>query len=476
MVKQRFLIIVLLVLVYVTTYAQMQGLGCVYDPEIDGKVPLRPRLMTRDYTSLPKSYSLKQYCPEPRSQGQYGTCTAWSTTYAARTICEAISYGWTNKDSITKEAFAPIFIYKQMNNRPGCEEGTSIAEALGLLKSKGAPKLRSFDVLCEDYIPAPLFNEASNYKIDDFSSLFYSYSGYLVDKVSAVKKALTEDHPVVFAMDVYESFDKSTDVWNGVKDVLRGSHAMCVVGYDDEKYGGAFEILNSWGTWWASSGYVWIRYEDFNNNAKYAYDVYLKKNVRPNPIPVPIQKKYSMSGDMYIIERDGGGSSMVISEDTYDIPSYYVSEEFHSGKKFRLHVSNHEPAWVYVIASDMDNNVTKLFPYADNISAYLNYAENNIAIPDETHEFELDATTGVDYFCVLYSQEELDFNDVVEKIRQADGSFYEKLVYALGDKLAPKEDTRYVLNDIGFSAKTDYPVVPLVVEIYHKDINVNYRQ
>lgn len=485
----RLYIIAVLVLVSVSTNAQKLGLGCVYKPEIDGKVPLRPRLMTRDYTVLPKAYSLKKYCPIPKSQEQYGTCTAWSTTYGARTICEAISNGWNNKDYITQEAFSPIFIYKQLDLQPGCKEGVSVAEALGLLKSKGAPKLRSFDVLCAEYVPNILYAEAFNYKIDDYTTLFNKYTGVVSDKISVVKKALAEDHPVVFAMDVYESFDNCTDLWDGVKDVLRGGHAMCVIGYDDDRYGGAFEIMNSWGTWWASDGFVWIKYEDFRKSADYAYDVYLKKkaqpipipnpipkpNPEPTPIPEPIEMKYSMSGDLSIVERDGSGSPLVVNDDVDDIPFYFITEDYPSGKKFRLSVSNHEPAWVYVIASDMQNNVTKLFPYADNISAYLNYSENNITIPDESHEFELDTTPGIDYFCVLYSQEELDVNHIVEGIRQADGSFYDKLKTVLGDKLAPKEDVRYIMNDIGFSAKTNCPVVPLVVEISHQEIKVDYQ-
>ena len=128
-----------------------------------------------------------------------------------------------------------------------------------------------------------------------------------------------------------------------------------------------------------------------------------------------------------------------------------MTEDYPSGKKFRLSVSNHEPAWVYVIASDLQNNVTKLFPYADNISAYLNYSENNIAIPDESHEFELDATLGIDYFCVLYSQEELNINNLVDEISRANGTFYDKLKTVLGDKLASKKDVRYIQNDIGFT-------------------------
>ena len=484
MTKNMLYLAALFVLVCISANAQEQGLGCVYMPEIDGKVPFSPQLMTRDYTVLPKRYSIKNYCPTPKSQEQYGTCTSWATTYAARTIAEAISYGWTNTDSITKEAFSPIFVYKQIVKSPDCQEGSSVAAALSLLQTKGVPKLRSFDVRCADYIPDSLFAEALNYRIDNYTTLFNDYSSsYTYDKVQRVKKAIAEDRPVVFAMDVYVSFDKCDSLWNGVNDVFRGSHAMCVVGYDDEKYGGAFEIMNSWGTDWAHNGYVWVKYEDFRNGADYAYDVYLKKKNHPSPtpipnpepIPIPIHKKYSMSGDMFIVESDGGGSPLTAIDDCAEIPFYYLNEDYPSGKKFRLVVSNHEAAWVYMIASDMENNVSKLFPYADNISAYLNYSENNIALPDETHEFELDATPGTDYFCVLYSQEELDINQIVTEISQANGSFYDKIRNVLGDKLAPKEDIRYVMNDMGFSAKTDKPVVPLIVEIPHQDIKVKYQ-
>jgi hypothetical protein len=152
-----------------------------------------------------------------------------------------------------------------------------------------------------------------------------------------------------------------------------------------------------------------------------------------------------------------------------------MAEDYMSGKRFRLVISNHEPAWVYVIASDLKNQVTKLFPYADNVSAYLNYSENDIALPDETHEFELDTTPGTDYFCVLYSQEELNINSIVKQIQSADGTFYQKLRKVLGNAMASKEDVRYVQNDIGFSAKTSKPIVPLVVEITHKAVNVNYQ-
>ena len=117
--------------------AQNVDSGCVYKSEIDGKAPLRPQLETRDYKVLPRQYSLKKYCPHPKSQSDYNTCTSWAAIYGARTICEAISNGWTNADSITQEAFSPLFIYKQVAASPDCKEGSSIGESLSLLMDKG---------------------------------------------------------------------------------------------------------------------------------------------------------------------------------------------------------------------------------------------------------------------------------------------------------------------------------------------------
>jgi len=447
------------------------GMGCVYDLEIDGKVPQRPQLLSRDYTNLPRQFSLKKYAPIPKSQGSYSTCSSWATTYAARTIAEAINNDWNNTDSITKEAFAPIFIYKQVEPYGECQKGSSIARSLQLLKEKGAPKLNSFSVLCADYIPDSLYVEAANYRIDDYTSLFNDYidSG---NKVLLTKKALVEGHPVVMAIKSYNSFDNiyKSDMWNGLQDSLVGGHAMCIVGYDDDNYGGAFEIMNSWGTYWANGGYVWVKYDDFCKNVELAYDVYVKRKEKPQP--VPIQKKYTMDGEMALAILQGSAVLLVQYSEANGIPHYIPTEELLSGSKFGLYVNNQEPAWVYAIASDLHNNVTKLFPYADNISAYMNYSQNNIYIPDEEHEFVLDATAGTDYFCVLFSKEELDINNIVAQMKISEGTFYKKLSKVLGDKLVPQNEVQHDKNSISFRAKSDHTVVPLVVEIFHKDINV----
>ena len=50
-----------------------------------------------------------------------------------------------------------------------------------------------------------------------------------------------------------------------------GGHAMCVVGYDDKKFGGAFLIMNSWGPNWGQNGFAWVRYQHFQYFVREAY-------------------------------------------------------------------------------------------------------------------------------------------------------------------------------------------------------------
>ena len=38
---------------------------------------------------------------------------------------------------------------------------------------------------------------------------------------------------------------------------------MTIIGYDDYKFGGSFEIMNSWGTDFGENGFLWIPYDKF---------------------------------------------------------------------------------------------------------------------------------------------------------------------------------------------------------------------
>ncbi|MCA9045881.1 MAG: hypothetical protein KDA69_16260, partial [Planctomycetaceae bacterium] len=83
--------------------------------------------------------------------------------------------------------------------------------------------------------------------------------------------------PAMFGFTVYSSI-YDHDVQNtgcipfpAATEGIEGGHAVCAVGYDDDKVitnpnnnestTGAFLIRNSWGTGWGESGYGWLPYE-----------------------------------------------------------------------------------------------------------------------------------------------------------------------------------------------------------------------
>ena len=149
------------------------------------------------------------------------------------------------------------------------------------------------------------------------------------------------------------------------------------------------------------------------------------------------------------------------------IGKYRLSDSYISGTRYRMYISNNEPAYVYIIGSDLSGILTKVFPSKDNISAALTYKSNHIAIPDEHYYIELDNTKGTDYMCVLYSKDALDINTIINQMRGIKGSFYDKL-NVLNDLLITGTDVTYGQKEIRFLALSQKTVVPIVIEIPHK--------
>lgn len=440
------------------------GMGCL--PETDVvSIPKQAQLMERDLNNLPSSYSLLQYCPTPQSQGQYGTCTSWATAYAFRTILEAINRGWTNKEQITREAYSPLFIYAQIKDRNDvdCSRGSCISHAMKLMRDVGNVKKSMFDVMCADVVSNSLRENAAVHKIGSFSALV-SYGQYVIEpvKVSLVKKALSENQPVVVGMQIYPSFNNSKDYWSGeMIGPPLGGHAMCVIGYDDNKYGGAFLFQNSWGERWGNGGYTWVKYSDFCKTVNQAYSGALPYT------PSPIIKKNILKGELGL--QLSTGSSMQAILNTSDVLSHYdIRGSFMSGTRYRLYLTNYNPAYVYIIGSDNNSNTSQIFPPRDDISAALTYNQSHIAIPDETYYIEMDDNVGTDYMCVLYSKHELDIKNILNSIQNGPGSIYEKVKRALGGTVAPNTDITFNKNRILFEAVTNGTVVPIIVAINHK--------
>ena len=454
--------------------AQTHPRGLDFDDASYARAPKKATL-TRALDTLPAKASIKDYAPYPKSQGQYGTCTAWASAYCGRTLVDAIRNNWTNRDSITAHAYSPAFLFRLLRPDDGsCTGGSSIESAFGLMKNKGSLHYNDLPLPCVPSLNSDELGKASTSLLKDYARLFDIGSSENI-KIQATKKSLAEKKPVVIGMLCPPSFDNAYHCWQPTEEPLPsyGGHAMCVVGYDDSQYGGAFEIQNSWGDNWGNEGYVWIRYADFARFVRYGYEFVDLPDPKPNvpdisgSIKLVLSTGAQMPANLLISTR--GLKVVPVNKTPEPLTIYQTADTYTSGTNFRIYISNNEPAYVYAISSDLSNQVTKIFPYQDGISAALTYKKNDVALPDEDHYIQFDNNAGKDFLCVLYSRNELDINAIIAKIAAEQGTFNERVFKVTGDRLVAPSDIKFTNDKIAFSGFSNgKDVIALMVELDHK--------
>ena len=243
-------------------------LSAILDEAAYSRLPKKAPLASRAYEGLPKSYSLKQHAPLPGDQTDYGTCVAWASAYAARTISESVALDRKNQTDTTQNAFSPVYVYRSIRpDDPECLKGAAIYWALDLMKDSGAVKMVDSEYTVDfPLVDLSWYDESKKYPIADYVTLFSQEERSKPGMVArTVKKSLTEGKPIVIGMNTPYSFMLADSVWLPEENpgYYYGGHAMCVIGYDDEKNGGAFEVINSWGGEWGNGGFMWIPYRSF---------------------------------------------------------------------------------------------------------------------------------------------------------------------------------------------------------------------
>jgi hypothetical protein len=445
-------------------FPQSYGMGAVLDSEAYNNVP--QRAATRDVTPLPRSASLKQYSPVPGSQGSYGTCVGWSTAYAARTISESVGLKRTDRELTTKNVFSPAHVYKNVSDNEG-KNGAVISYALDFIRDKGiAKRLSEESSMAFPSISLSLFASSDKYPIKDYVRLFMNSSGVpgtISERVPPVKKSLAEGKPVIIGMNCPDSFQRAKGVWKPTESPYEkyGGHAMCVVGYDDDMYGGAFEIQNSWGTYWGNEGYIWITYSDFASFVYHAYEI-IEDFLSYRNIA-------EFSGSVEIEMKDSTGKMEV----EFVNEGYYKTKSSHpSGTLFRYLMNCGKPAYLYAFAADA-NSFTRIFP-ADGFSAVLDYRENIFAFPPdrpgEIDWLELDNVAGTDYLVVLFSKQPLDINGIESRFMSARGNFAQRVEQAVGRNFIRPQNARYEKTRMAYIAQSSNvnAVFGLLLAIEHR--------
>lgn len=205
-------------------------------------------------SSLPTSVDNTSKFPTPGDQGHQGSCTAWAVGYAMASNNEHMKRSW-NINTVNHH-FSPSYIFNQLTDDDG--DGTTIIHAMSLVYNKGICPLTYWQYDETDYTTQPTAIQnaaASLYKLDTF----YSTTG-----TTNIKARIAQGYGVVVGIKVYPDLDdlsETNQIYDSTSGDSRGQHAICLIGYDDNKGSGAYKFINSWGTDWGVDGYGWISYD-----------------------------------------------------------------------------------------------------------------------------------------------------------------------------------------------------------------------
>ncbi len=297
-------------------------------------VPARIASITELPTAVDLTESFSMLAGQPSSagiapvgdQGTTNTCVGWATSYYYKTYQEWLEHGWAlqNPGPNYDHIFSPSFVYNQTADGstpgpgdPGCDAGAPIGSALDLIVNSGDLPISAFPwypTNCVIQPTDPQKDAALEYDGID-SSHFFIETGppdgpQLNNNPTPLKQWLVDDDPLVLGFPVYDEFYWATENACNAPigppadpNSFHGLHAAAVVGYDDNFGGGAFKIINSWGTSWGCDGYAWLSYEFVR---KYAWEAWWMTSNRRPWIEPRVPDRYSPQvGAVIMIDLSG---------------------------------------------------------------------------------------------------------------------------------------------------------------------------
>ena len=228
--------------------------------------------------------SLEKYCPSVLNQSNTSMCVSFSLS-TIRTIIYARNNNITDINQIDKNRFSPTFLYYLLKGQQDidCKQGLGY-DGVQFMIDYGLPF--SSDVEENSFHP---FSEKMicnyyPYSYNDIISDVIKGSRYVINEESVrlcgfslgeskfavshpmVKSALFFGNPCLIGANFGDDFYKENKLgYNklGGEESSMG-HAMVIIGYDDEKFGGSYRVLNSYGDNWQDNGKTWIRYNDLD--------------------------------------------------------------------------------------------------------------------------------------------------------------------------------------------------------------------
>lgn len=482
-------------LAFISILAQAQGLKL--DDDSYEKVPQKKSNLAVNSKALPSKIDLSPYVPTVINQGPLGTCVGVSTTYYMRTMLEAIRLGITDKKVIDSLRFSPSYTYNAIKDKTdgSCKMGSEIQDALEYMKTHGVARYSE-----QGYpycLPNKPIKPTDDTKILDYIKLFGLLDGG-ENTVTATQKALAEGTPVVVGVQTTPSLhdlrelgfwrslwlrilrffgidtDAETSLWRPEKSNRLGNgHAMCVVGYDSSRFGGAFKLVNSYGANWGDKGFFWIRFTDYQDYAKYGFQAYLRaasdtaQVVLSGNVNIMIADLAEGTALPFTRQLLGKTANATINNDT--LVAYSLNDPQQTCTPFKFSADVDKQTYLYVIGGGTAvSTIDTLFPGDASVSPMIG-VNTKVMLPSEDDNYTLYGAAGTEYWLFLFSETPLDMQAYTQKMMQRRGSFASRVMSAFGDELVPYEQVNYKEKKMGFELKGTHKghIVPLMISLKH---------
>lgn len=487
---KKLILILPLFLIAVNAFAQKKWLPGVkgyasqgyYKSESEGA-----RVKTRGGSFLPSSYSLREYAP-PVGEQEGGTCVGWATAYAGLSILENIKLDRRDDSLKAVNAFSPYFTYilSKFDEDNECSEGLYVEMALNSLQNVGAIRQQEFNSVC---IPAEssfglerilqdstvaldvnkLIPELKNNRLESFIPI----SG--VEVVQNAKYYLNKKMPVVISVNMYQSIVDNlvSNVWNGVIDDYPGGHAMCIVGYDDNKFGGAFEIMNSWGKEYGDNGIIWFRYEDFAKEVKTAYALSGMEDapaeINPNnEFNVTLSAICTSSSKLLPINQSDNYYAGKVFSSQNSLSNSYTINYSNDDEKYRLNITSKSstPYHVYMF-SFAKQRVSLESSFVNQMNAL--DKSNGLIMPSNSYSAYTLSESGLleNPYCLLVSKKPLEENLITASLKRSYSSLEDFLLVNFNSQLViNKPSVDYLNYDGKIEINTNYEpndILPILI-------------
>ncbi len=223
----------------------------------DDIVPLEDKY--EPHTVTTKNIDISNGFTEIKNQGPQGACMSFS-------MVSVFEY-FMKKNRVETPDLSEQFLYYNARKRTGREqfdEGSNSVASIQTLCEEGICVEDAWPYNTDAYATEPskeAYKEAQRRRV--------KRAVMVEKKIEALKSALDDGLPVVFAVDLFPSFVKGVNGFiampteeeiQQLKDSGENhSHAMVLCGFNDEQQ--VFKVRNSWGRDFGDSGYCYLSYD-----------------------------------------------------------------------------------------------------------------------------------------------------------------------------------------------------------------------